>query len=307
MKNIQLYFLFALVLSFSACEQEETYTEYIARPKTVTGTKLVNGTDIFATISSDTTYVVTDGTIATEIKYLSMTGMAMKIFIFEVDLTNPKVSIEVSTPNNGTKFGMQRMTEQAVYEDSPGHKVYGGVNADFFNTTTGVPQGIVYKDGTAIKTTFQDVTSTYFTITKDKKAIIAGQEVYNDLKSTFKETVGGRVWLVQDGILSIQTSAVLEPRTCIGVSEDNQHVYILAVDGRNFWYSNGMSYLDLGKCMKALGAHNAINLDGGGSTTFFVREKVDFTENRFEIRNWPTDNGGAERSVANGLLIISQN
>lgn len=307
MKIIRLVLLITLFFGFIACDDKEQITEYLAIPKTDIGNKLVSGTDLISFISSDSAYSVTEGVIATEIKYLSSIGLAMKIFIFEVDLANPNTSIEVSTPSNSPKFTMQRMTEQAVYEDSPGHKVYAGVNADFFNTTTGVPQGILYKDGSPIKTTFQDVTSTYFAITKDKKALIAGQDVYNEIKGTFKETVGGRVWLVRDGVLSTTTDVSVEPRTCIGVSEDGLKVYVLAVDGRNFWYSNGMSYVDLGKCMKALGAYNSINLDGGGSTTFFVRNKVDFVENRFEIRNWPTDFGGSERAVANGLLLISNN
>jgi len=307
MKIIKLVLLITLFFGFIACDDKEQITEYIAIPKTDVGKKLVSGTDLISFISTDTAYSVADGATATEIKYLSSIGLAMKIFVFEIDLTNSNISIEVSTPNNSPKYTMQRMTEQAVYEDSPGHKVYGGVNADFFNMTTGVPQGILYKDGIAIKTTFQDASSTYFSITKDKKALIAGQDIYNDIKATFKETVGGRVWLVKQGLLATTTDVTVEPRTCIGVSEDSLKVYILAVDGRNFWHSNGMSYIDLSKCMKALGAYNSINIDGGGSTTFFVRKNVDFVENRFEIRNWPTDFGGAERAVANGLLLISNN
>ena len=36
-------------------------------------------------------------------------------------------------------------------------------------------------------------------------------------------------------------------------------------------------------------------------------ELGDFSENRFTVRNWPTDNGGKERSVANGIVIITKN
>jgi exopolysaccharide biosynthesis protein len=68
-----------------------------------------------------------------------------------------------------------------------------------------------------------------------------------------------------------------------------------------------MSFEELGKCMMALGAYNSVNLDGGGSTTFFIRNTSEFADGRFEVRNWPSDNGGKERAVANGLLIVSNN
>lgn len=311
MKNsISIFRILPLIilLAFTSCEDyPQAVYEYQAIPETPTGTKLVNNTGLFATIFSDSTYTVTPGVEATEIAYLSMKGVPMRIFIFEVDLKNPEVTIETSTPNNKVSFGMQPMTLQATYEDTPDHRVWGGINGDFYNMTSGVPQGIVYKEGVPLKTTFQDATCTYFAITKDKKAVIAGQDEYPSLKQSIQEALGGRVWLIKDGIDVMQTSNALEPRTCIGVSKEQDKVYMMAVDGRNATYSNGMTYTELGKCMKALGAYNAINLDGGGSTTFFRRKTPDFSEDRFEIRNWPSDNGGKERPVANGLLIISQN
>lgn len=98
----------------------------------------------------------------------------------------------------------------------------------------------------------------------------------------------------------------VEPRTAVGVSEDGTKVYMLVIDGRNFWYSNGMNYDELGECMMALGSYNAINLDGGGSSTFFIRTTPSFSANRFKMINWPSDGGGKERAVANGLLIIGK-
>lgn len=307
MKDIKLYFLLAFVVGLFACEEPETQTTYVAIPKTETGAKLVNGTDMIAYISSDTSYTVTSGVEATEMKYLSMKGVSMKIFIFEIDLTNPSIRIEASSPNNQNVFSMQPMTVQASFVDQPGNSVYGGINGDFYNMATGQPRSIFYKKGVAIKTAFQDANRTFFAITNDKKAIVGDQTTYPEVKDDIKEAVGGLYWLVSDSMLIKQTDTTVEPRTCIGVSRDQNKVYMMAVDGRNFWYSNGMTFEELGKFMMALGAFNSVNLDGGGSTTFFIRNTPDFTEDRFELRNWPSDNGGAERAVANGLLIISSN
>lgn len=99
-----------------------------------------------------------------------------------------------------------------------------------------------------------------------------------------------------------------EPRTCIGASEDGKIVYIMVVDGRQASYSNGMDFSDMAVAMEALGCHSAINLDGGGSSTFYIR--TDFSDSsfdnpdRFEILNSPSD--GSERAVWNGLAIIQR-
>lgn len=304
-------YLFLLITLISltttqGCSNNEYITEYTLQTRTTVGEKLVNNTNLFGHIFSDSTYTVTNGVEVTEVQYLSQKGLAMKIFIMQVDLNNPDISLATSMPDNKTSFAMQRMTLQATHADTEENKVWAGINGDFYNMTTGVPQGIFYSNSTAVKTTFQDAVCTYFAVTHDGKAIVAGQDQYPDLKDQIKEAVGGRVWLVQDGAVVKQTNNTVEPRTTIGVSEDGMHVYILAVDGRNFHYSNGMSYDELGQCLKAIGAYDAINLDGGGSTTFLIRNTPDFTDDRFEIRNWPTDNGGDERSVANGLLIFSK-
>ncbi|WP_353136551.1 phosphodiester glycosidase family protein [Pseudopedobacter sp.] len=313
MKNIK-YILLPLGFTLSmliavGCSNDEgaikPYEQFVANPKTAVATKVVNNSDLIASITSDTTYSVTSGVEATEVRYLSSTGLSMKAFVFEIDLTNPQVRIEASTPNNSPSFGMQPMTKQATYEDFEEHKVWAGINADFYNMDTGVPQGIVYKEGLAIKTTVTDALNTFFAITKDGKALIGDQQMYPDIKNNIQEAVGGRVTLLKDGVAVQQVDKRLEPRTCIGVNQDGTRVYMLVVDGRNFHYSNGMNYDDLAKFMKALGAYQAINLDGGGSSTFFIRTTPSFDADRFAVRNWPTDNGGKERSVANGLIVVS--
>jgi exopolysaccharide biosynthesis protein len=275
-----------------------------AIPLTIIGDKLVKGTGLFEYIVTDTTYEVTEGVIATEISYVATSSQAMKLFVFEVDLTNPYVSIEASTPNNGNTFTRQKMTLQAAYEDQSGHKVYGGVNGDFFDMNTGVPRSILYKSGVGLKTVFQDANRTYFAITKNKEAVVGDQYTYPAVKNNIQEAVGGMYWLVKDSAIYKINNTVPEPRTCVGVSKDNKKVFFLAVDGRNELYSNGMTFEQLSKCLLALGSFNGINLDGGGSTTFFIRNTPEFTSGRFEIRNKPSDAAG-ERAVANGLLIIS--
>ena len=266
--------------------------------------RLRTNTNLIDEMLSSVTYYVAQGARVAEIAYTSTKGKSMKLFVYEIDMTVSTISLEVSTPDNQAVYTRQKMTEQATYEDELGHKVLGGVNGDFFNMDTGEPQGIVYKNGVALKESFYATNNTFFAISYQRRAIIGGLNDYSSTKSTIKEALGGRTWLVKNGVVPTFTNdTIYEPRTCIGTSIDRQKIYILSVDGRQETYSNGMNYGELSSCMYALGAYNAINIDGGGSTTFFRRKTDDFSDGRFEIRNTPSD--GTEREVANGLLIIS--
>ncbi|MBZ4189881.1 phosphodiester glycosidase family protein [Niabella beijingensis] len=304
------YLLLPLFLFLTACSKKQEllkpYETYTAVAKTAVTKRLIEGTGLIANVFTDTTYKIVDGLQATEVRYLSAAGLSMKLFIFEVDLSDPGILIEASTPNNAPAFGRQPMTVQATYEDQEGHKVWGGINGDFFDGVSGTPRGILYKEGIAIRTLFPDIYTTFFGILKNRKAVVGDKQVYQEVEGDLQEAIGARAVLVKDGILVPQTDVTIEPRTSIGVSEDGNTVYFLVADGRNFYYSNGMNYETQGKFMKALGAYNAVNNDGGGSSTFFIRNTPAFTEGRFVLRNWPTDNGGQERAVANGLLIISK-
>lgn len=309
---MQVLYTIILGITFTvfSCSNKDEFIRvedvYSLNPKTEVAKKIADNTDLMVHIHKDTSYVIVEGVQATEISYISNTGLAKQLFLIETDLSNPNVMIEASTPNNAAQFGMQEMTKQAVFEDREGHKVWAGINADFYNMTNGTPQGIVYKEGIAIKKTVTDNINTFFAILDNGKAFVGNQSDFESVQNQIQEAVGGRVTLLASGVLQMQTSDVLEPRTAIGVSQDGTKVYMLVVDGRRFHYSNGMSYEELGKCLKAIGAYDAINLDGGGSSTYFVRSTPGFDEGRFQLRNWPSDNGGKERAVANGLLIIAK-
>jgi exopolysaccharide biosynthesis protein len=88
-------------------------------------------------------------------------------------------------------------------------------------------------------------------------------------------------------------SAVRHPRTAIGFSRDSSRVFLVAVDGRRE-SGVGMSLVELARLMLTLGAFEAINLDGGGSTTMVVDGGV---------VNSPSDKTG-ERPVGSALLVV---
>lgn len=300
--------LLLVCLLWTACNNDEDLTVFSTEgAKTELGQKIIAGSDGYVgQYFSDSTYTLAPGVQALEMRILSATGLAVKMFVLEVDLKEAHLTMKASSPNEEGKLKTkQQMTLQALAYDKPGSRVLAAVNGDFF-AKDGTPQGIYYRNGTCLKGTMTDNVCTFFAITKNKKAIIGSYDEYDSYKEDIQEAVGGRVRLMTNGNVLPQTVTALEPRTAIGVTDDNV-VYILVADGRNFWYSNGMRYAEMGAVMKALGAKNAINLDGGGSSTFIIRKIAGFEDGRFAIRNWPYDNGGVEREVANGLLVVTDN
>jgi hypothetical protein len=114
------------------------------------------------------------------------------------------------------------------------------------------------------------------------------------------EAVGGFPELLRGGRAVLGEVPVLEsfgaqrhPRTAIGWSTRTGRVFLVVVDGRQPPYSAGMSLAELLWLFQRLGASDALNLDGGGSSAFVIRGAV---------QNRPSDREG-ERAVGNALAL----
>ncbi|MBI2303081.1 MAG: phosphodiester glycosidase family protein, partial [Armatimonadetes bacterium] len=113
--------------------------------------------------------------------------------------------------------------------------------------------------------------------------------------------VGAGPRLVRDGKVSIEADdeklgVVLttgtQPRSAVGFND--AFLYLVAVDGRAAAHSVGMALPQLAQFLIELGCTQAMALDGGGSTTLFVRDRV---------VNQPSD--GLERAIASAILITT--
>lgn len=89
---------------------------------------------------------------------------------------------------------------------------------------------------------------------------------------------------------------VRHPRTAAGVTADGRTLVLLVVDGRQPGHSVGVTLPELADLMLGLGAHDAVALDGGGSSSFFFRRPDGSL-----LTNRPSD--GAWRPVANHLGV----
>jgi hypothetical protein len=106
--------------------------------------------------------------------------------------------------------------------------------------------------------------------------------------------IGGGPILIRDATARQFTgNQPRHPRTAIGWNRE--HFFLLVVDGRQKGLSIGMTLPELAEYMLKLGCTDAMNLDGGGSSTFWLDGK---------IMNSPSD--GRERRVANGLVVLQR-
>lgn len=118
--------------------------------------------------------------------------------------------------------------------------------------------------------------------------------------------IGTGPQLVKNGQVSISMdesdsfAKTRHPRTAIAVDQTGYRVFLVTVDGRQNGYSNGATLRELANYLVSIGAYNAINLDGGGSTAMVVRKLGSFQP---ALVNSPSE--GVERKVSSVFQVIS--
>ncbi len=197
--------------------------------------------------------------------------------------------------------------------------VVGGVNADFFSLQNGVPANLFVMNGRVItppsgKPVFA-VDSAGAPHILAYASIGDAFAVDDPMLATVslapfhpREAVGGRPRLLRDSAIVPEVDTEGQPgfatgrhpRTAVGISSNGKRLLLVVVDGRRASYSDGMTLRELANLMRALGARDALNLDGGGSTTMLIENP---STRQLEIVNRPSDPQG-ERTVGNALAVV---
>lgn len=111
--------------------------------------------------------------------------------------------------------------------------------------------------------------------------------------------------LVENGKCELQQetgfNTTRHPRTCAAITADGR-LMLVTIDGRHGENAEGMSTTELAFFLKILGAKDAMNFDGGGSTAMYVKGRGEKG-----IVNYPSDNKVfdhlGERKVANVVYV----
>jgi hypothetical protein len=117
-----------------------------------------------------------------------------------------------------------------------------------------------------------------------------------ELRREPEVAISGNKVLLLGGVRRVVDDLEMHPRTAIGIDKGTGQVLMLVVDGRQD-FSRGMTMVELANLMTSLGAEDALNLDGGGSSTLLAPDLNGYVG----VRNSPSD--GFERHVANGLEV----
>lgn len=207
------------------------------------------------------------------------------------DSTRVKIGVSSKLQTEG------ETTSQIAENNGAIAAVNGGAFVDKSSvqwTGTGAfPDGIVMSDGKKIWNSLdKDGKTDLFGITNDG-VLIVGKYSENQLKELgVKEALSfGPTLIVNGKETNITVDAGIAPRTAIGQREDGA-IILMVIDGRSLT-SLGATYEEVQKVMYKLGAINAINLDGGKSTTLYYDG---------EVRNTPSNSMG-ERTIPTAVIV----
>lgn len=205
----------------------------------------------------------------------------------------------------GTNWAMTETTKQAQsMQTRRATNVVGAINAGGYDMSNGRPSGAFIMSGTQINAP----TGTTFWIDKDGNAHITSAQECNAAfaAGNVVEAVASFGDIFENGHARSGLDDITRAsRTAIGIKADGT-VVMLMVDGRQAPYSVGMTMAEVGAAMEELGCVQAVNLDGGGSSTFATQregEPENSTSAGLTLRCRPSD--GYERKVSNTVMVLS--
>lgn len=256
-----------------------------------------------------TTWKVTPiktGIIWKQAHYQTLYGSSQEINLIEIDLNQPTIHL-----------GLEGFADTLLLTSEVASQMgaIAGINGGFFNVKNGGGTTLLKKDGKIIncttlldkvdKRTERSNGALQFNNNKDV-SIIAGDErdsLWDTKLETENVMVCGPLLLLNQQQIPLGRNPFNDnrhPRSAVGIDGANK-LLLITVDGRNA-KAHGMTLPELSYFLKVYGAENALNLDGGGSTTMFIRGK-----GTSGVVNHPSDNKlfdhAGERKVANMILI----
>ncbi len=241
-------------------------------------------------------------------------GVFLKQYHFQNNLFNSSQYINIVVVKNKRKhkFGIAYEPRELKHTSSFGinSNALVAINGSFFDTKNGGSVDFLKVAGQLISHNTFIKNNRLF---HQKAAILIEKGKLNiakwDSSSTWENTLNsqnvmltGPLLIFNNNLEPLEQSAFANnrhPRSAIAQTRNT--TLLITVDGRNK-NALGMSLVELSKIMAWLGAKDAINLDGGGSTTLWVSGQP---ENG--VVNYPSDNKQwdhkGERKVANALIL----
>lgn len=180
------------------------------------------------------------------------------------------------------------------------NEALAAINGGFFNMKNGGAVDVLKIDGQIVNAPERNSPNANgaLVLTDEEAAILKSKDL--NVEAYPNIMASGPLLMIQGKELELKKTPFVEnrhPRTAVAVTKDNK-LLLITIDGRNS-RAQGFSLQELTKVLKWSGAVDALNLDGGGSTTFYVEGEG--------VVNYPSDNKAfdheGERRVANIIYI----
>ncbi|NEO69523.1 phosphodiester glycosidase family protein [Moorena sp. SIO3H5] len=238
----------------------------------------------------------------------------LMVHIVTIDLTAPGIKLLV-TPGN--TIDKNEFTARTTSEFLREFKLQLAINGSFFYPFRQYPPNSYPKRGDPVIVQGQVIsegksyappkpTSSVLCISKFVQDQIYAQIYQNRCPLGTSEGLAGREILLKEGKPAVLPGYggenLFSPRTAVAIDKSGKTLWLIIVDGRQRFYSEGVSLAELTTIIQELGADSALNLDGGGSSTMVVGNK-----NKLRVLNSPiqTRIPTRQRPVANHLGIYA--
>ncbi len=273
-----------------------------------------SGCDFYNIIDKND-YNLAPGAVESEIIVNDDTGSNRNVLhVIEVDLSNPNISVmptymglnENSDFEDSTQWGAQVLTEQAAHvENDLGLNVVGGMNT-CLRYTSDHPYGVLVWNGKVYSdernASGVSTAQTFLAVSEDGVASLhSASEAIPE--GTYQAISANFGWIIKDGVSQYKddhADSGRAPRSVLAIKETGELI-LLMNDGRQAPFSAGATYGELAEWLLAMGCVDAVNCDGGGSSTF-ISEREGTGE--LTMKSSPSD--GGQRATLGGILVISK-
>jgi exopolysaccharide biosynthesis protein len=226
------------------------------------------------------------------------------IHVLSVDLRSGIVNFFVTPPSH-TNGDMCTRTTTRFMED---FAVHIAINGDGFSYILNPPEGYCPAGRDSVKVNgFAASRGSIYSDRRGPTVYINQNKVirFNKPQGKVFNAVSGDRMIIENGkqVPNLATN-IPNPRTALGVTKNGKGLILMAVDGRQPGYSEGVNFPELVQLMLSYGAYNAINMDGGSSSALVIAG----WDGKPVLLSSPIDQNvpGQEASVANHLGIFIQ-
>ena len=229
--------------------------------------------------------------------------------VITIDMFTSGIKFLVTPPGNSNGLLCARKTSQFL----SGFNLQIAVNGNGFtylDQTTYPPQTNCQNGGEPVKVNSLAASrGNVYAQRFDTHPVVyinqANEITFNTPKGNVYNAISGYPMLLEKGarVPGLESRSV-EPRTVIGANQNGRWLYLVVLDGRQPGYSEGATLPEAADFLLSLGAYQAVNMDGGGSSTLVIADPKGLPF----VLNMPIEGGitGNEAAIANHLGVFAK-